>query len=623
MAPNTSRRMQDRAPHWIKPNHQTRMPKRWIAFDTESKVTRNGSEEIQTWSTGAAIRWRTDLKSGNALESDTFATPRLFWEYVSDYCRKGMRTVVAAHNLGHDIRISRALEILPALGFTLEWCNLDSNVSSMTWRSDHGTLVFMDTWTWLPLQLATIAPDVGLRKLSMPGENASRTKWDQYCMRDAEIVYRCVSALNDYIAREQLGNWQPTGAGMAYATWRHKFLEHNILVHDDTYALKAERAAMHTGRAEAWRHGIIMGDTWTEVDMRNAYTTIAAECDLPVKIKMRTGAITHSQYKRLSGIYRILALCDIDCDAPVAPYYTGTKTIWPVGTFRTWLWDTELEAMRQAGGTATIRDALCYTRAPILSSWANWVLSILRNSSEETSPVVKTWLKHCARALIGRIALRCPSWDYFGENPGGMTGISHETDAVTGITTRCMHIGNQTFHETGRTEGNDSLPQVTGWIMAECRSRLWKAISAAGQGQVAHVDTDSLLVSSTGLAALRAAEQERWQSHWAVKGSWRTLTVYGPRNYRCGKLRKTSGVPKSATETSPNVFTGERWHGMAADMGSGRSGSVTVETTTWHVRAGDPRRDDAPGAAGHTVPYQVAGGVVVMSSSSPKSGDGE
>lgn len=90
-----------------------------------------------------------------------------------------------------------------------------------------------------------------------------------------------MSQLLSYIGENDLGNWQPTGSGMAYATWRHKYLDHKVLVHDDADALTAERTAMHTGRAEAWRHGRVTGGPWTEIDMCNAYCRIGAECDLP------------------------------------------------------------------------------------------------------------------------------------------------------------------------------------------------------------------------------------------------------------------------------------------------------------------------------------------------------
>lgn len=610
----------NRAPHWIRLNHQCRVPKRWIVFDTESKSKSDGTTEVQTWRMGAGIRWRHGLKTGDQAEAMTFSSPLELWTWASNHCRKGERTVCMAHNLGHDVRISEALSILPTLGFTLEWCNLDRNVSAMTWRSDHGTLILADTYTWLPLALNSIAPDVGLTKLQLPPDTAKHATWEKYCMRDAEITYRVVKDIITFISANDLGNWQPTGAGMAYATWRHKFMTHKVLVHDDEDAIAAERAAMHCGRAEAWRHGRLERSVWTEVDMKDAYVRVASECELPVKLKYRSGAITNAQYHRLSTKYRVLARVHCRTDIPCVPHHTGARTLWPVGEFDTWLWDTEISLLDEEGATYDVLDSYVYVAAPILQEWARWILNLRRQPDDAVSPVVKTWAKHCGRALIGRIALRCPQWELFGGNPDGMTGITYSTDADTGITSRMMHVGSQTLIETARTEGRDSLPQVTGWIMAECRARLWRAMRAAGTSQVAHVDTDSLLVSSAGLRQLRAALGPDFGHAWQMKGSWRKVIVYGPRNYRVGELRKVAGVPRKADEILPNVFTGERWHSLSTDMENGRHNAVTTELATWELTVRDARRRGSPGASTETEPYEVY--AVAGSAAESSSNDG-
>src|SRR5487761_47125 len=612
----------DRASHWVRVNHQNRVPKRWIAFDCEAKSDIVDDTETQTWRMGAAIRWRTDLKTGDHAEAKTFESALEFWQWVTEFCKPGVRTCASAHNLGYDARVTQALEILPKLGWRLEWCNLDRNVSAMTWRGDHGTLVLWDTWTWIPLPLATVAPTLGMRKLAMPTDNAKHYKWEKYCMRDAEIVYHVVADLVEYIKSQNLGNWQPTGAGMAYATWRHRFMAHKILVHDDVDALTAERKAMHCGRAEAWKHGELEGQVWTELDMRNAYVTIAAECNLPTKLKFSTGRISVAQYRTLCRSYRVLVVCEVHTTVPCVPYHDGTRTMWPVGNFHTVLWDTEANLAIQEGAQLRILKAYTYTMSPILREWAVWVLSILRDNQETTSPVVKTWLKHCSRALIGRIALRSTRWEYFGANPFGMTCMTHVVDSVNGRSHRLMHIGDRTFEETGRVEGRDSLPQVTGWIMAECRTRLWHAMRVAGLDQLAHVDTDSFVTSRAGVRALREAYSDASAHVWSVKGSARRVVVYGPRNYRWGKARKVAGVPRKAREILPNVFTGERWQGLSQALEDGQSGAVQIVRTKWELNVNDPRRLSSTGVATRAVEIYAAAGSSTSALSSSRSGVG-
>src|ERR1022692_5122181 len=74
---------EDRAAHWIRVNHQNRIPKRWVVFDTESKSVYHDKEEIQSWRMGAAIRWRYGLKTGDYAEAQTFTSALDLWTWVT------------------------------------------------------------------------------------------------------------------------------------------------------------------------------------------------------------------------------------------------------------------------------------------------------------------------------------------------------------------------------------------------------------------------------------------------------------------------------------------------------------------------------------------------------------
>lgn len=596
---------EDRVSHWIRPNHQCRIPKRWIAFNTEANTREGYDERIQSWSQGAAIFWRRGLKARDAREDKVFYTPEDMWRSVAEFCRPDSRTVAITHGLGGHVRISRLLEILPTLGFKLEWSNISNNVSTMSWRSDNGTLVFADLSTWLPLPLHKIAKLIDTdRRYEGTGQTTGYADKDR-CIRGSETIYLAKSEILDWIQTNDLGNWQPTGPGMAYATWRHKFMEHKVLVHDNKDVIDAERCAMHTGRVEAWRHGVLSGDTWHEIDLRAAYTRIAAESELPTKYKFSTKGITQAQYEGLSSVYRINCLVDVSTDEPVAPYYNGYHTLWPVGQYRTWLWDVEINELLARNASVKILAANVYTKAPALSQWANWILSVRDGTGNCSSPVIQAYAKHAGRALIGRLSMRTPRWELYGTNPSGEVGISYSVEHATGDIHRMLHVGNDTFMETARIEARDSLPQITGWIMAECRVRLFWAMETAGFDNIAHVDTDSLICNSEGLARLKATYRNAWDQMWSRKGSWTSLDVYGPRALRTGRDRKASGIPLNATETTRDTFIGEQWHSLAGDLASGRPGEVTITEAMWTMRRIDPRRRIASGVDGKTKPIRL------------------
>ncbi len=330
-----------RVAHWIRFNEQERRPPRWIVADSEE-------EWLHT----------TDRAD--------------FWPWVAEHCSHGRRTVLWFHNASYDLRILAAFAELPALGFELDWCNLDRDVSVATFRGKRGTLVIADTWTWLAKPLEQVGAMVGVPKPRLPREDDSDAAWLARCEADVRITKAAVDELLAFAEQQHLGNWQPSGAGMGYATWRHKFLHHKVLVHDDKPAIDAEREAMHAGRAEAWWHGKVPKGPFSEFDMHMAYCRIAAECDVPIRLYAHDPKPSKKVHDWAMEHWGILARVTVRTQTPVVPCHHDGRVIWPVGEFDTVLWQPELELLRAAGGSYKVHDQWRYDMAPALKDWAQW-----------------------------------------------------------------------------------------------------------------------------------------------------------------------------------------------------------------------------------------------------------
>jgi hypothetical protein len=582
--------MPHRKPHWVRPNETERIPHRWIVADTETRAQRAPEGQIQRLRLGVADFWRDDLASGDAAERFRFTDATAFWAWVISRCSPRGRTCLAFHNAGFDLAILDAFTVLPQLGAELAWCNLDRDVSVTTWRTPGGTLITWDTYTWCPAALDALAPLTGIAKPRLPRPDASDDLWWARCEADVDITKAIVSQLLHYIKANQLGNWQPSGASMGHTTWRHKHYTHKVLVHDDQEATDAERAAMHTGRAEAWWHGVAAGGPFTEWDMRMSYTTIAAQCDLPAKLWETDNAPSRKVHQWALDHWRVLAEVEVETPVPVVPVRHDGRTVWPVGRFHTTLWDTELSILRAVGGRYRVLKQWRYTKKPILKSWAQWSITQCALDDGAISLIAKTWVKHQARAVIGRMALRTPTWERYSDNwIPGYTGISHLHEEGK-QSHRLMHVGNSVWYETDRQETHHSVPQVTSWIMAEGRARLWNASLAAGQDQVLHCDTDSIITTAAGTAAMHKAVADGLPGQWRPKTTWRRLEITGPRHYHTPDTRQIPGIPCRATDLGDGTYAGEVWDSLARSLTEGRTGQVTVRPRTWRPQAVDHRR---------------------------------
>src|SRR5208337_4254872 len=112
--------MRDVPAHYIRSNEQARIPARYVILDTESLRERNKRGEVQSWALAVAtfLEW---TKSGELRQSTTrYETPLELWSAVSDFTKVGRRTVLYAHNLNYDLRITKPP--LPAAAEREELC---------------------------------------------------------------------------------------------------------------------------------------------------------------------------------------------------------------------------------------------------------------------------------------------------------------------------------------------------------------------------------------------------------------------------------------------------------------------------------------------------------------------
>lgn len=588
-----------RNPHWIRGNATERIPVRHIVADTESRSSASAGVEVQTLRCWDAVRWRTDLKAGEQREEAAGEEARPFWEWVLEWCHSHGRTVLWFHHASVDLAWLDAFRQLPALGCELIWCNLDRDVSVVKWRTPGGTLQIADTYTWTKQPLEDLGRMTGIPKPRLPRHADDLRKWHVRCAADVAITERVVRELLAFIRDRHLGNWQPSGPGMGWSAWRHRFYTHKVLVHDDADALAAEREAMHAGRAEAWWHGFAQGGPFTEHDMRMSYTTIARDCLLPAKLWATDPAPSRKVHEWALEHFRVLAEVIVRTDVPCVPARVDGRVCWPVGEFATTLWDVELALLRENGGRYAVRRQWRYTRKPVLEQWAAWSIAECGLEPPAIGLVAKTWVKHQARATIGRMGLRTASWEPYADNwLPGYTGLSLLSEGLS-EPRRMMHVGSQVWGETGRTETQNSVPQITSWIMAEARCRLWRAAIAAGLEHVLHVDTDSLIADRAGTAALELAIARGLPGAWRPKATWRRLEVVGPRHYFTPTTRQVPGVPKRAAPIGHGKYAGELWESLATSLTGGRGNEVRVTERVWQPARVDYRRpyageQDAP-----------------------------
>jgi hypothetical protein len=582
--------------HYISANHTTRVPRRWVWLDAEAHEHETDTGAVQTWRLAVTCFERndTDNKHWTRPQWQTHRDPASLWAYVDKCTRRRARTVVVAHNLGYDLRITRALDLLPALGWTVYRLAVHERSISLTLRKDGRSLVLTDSMGWLPMGLEKVGGLIGERKCDLPAFSDSDDVWEERCRQDVVILREAMRDLLDWVESGDLGNWQKTGAGQAWSHWRHAHYTHRVLVHSDEVAREHEVAAMHTARCEAWRHGTLPGRLWEEWDLPLAYPMAARDLNLPTALRAYRTSPPWSWVRKAARTRRVLVRAAVTTKAPTLPVHDDGRTLWPVGQFVGTWWESELELAMEHGAKVTPLNAWTYLAAPALASWASWVVAAATDPTVTGSLVRMAAAKHMSRALIGKFAVRWTPWEEWSELPYECAPLETVYDGESGEAGKVLTIGSLSWVGWQRRYGADALPAITGAVMAEVRIRLWRAMQAAGPENVAYCDTDSVIVNRAGAARLR-----KWTeagNGWGLrrKDTHMRVHILGPRQLIIDDSTRIAGVPKSAVWASRQTMTGRVWESVEAALGKGHTGEVVLRSAQWKVKGADRRREHLP-----------------------------
>jgi hypothetical protein len=589
--------------HYIKPNEVTRVPRRHVFLDTEANKVDTKYGEEQIWRLGVAQFWDNEKGRKEHERTIVYDSPDSLWKDVADHCRPKSRTVLWAHNLGYDVRIAEALVILPREGWTLVAHNLSGKSCWLYWRKGTASLLMVDSASVFPLSLEQVGEHFRLGKPPLPAFDDERGLWEARCRADVEILATAIKAYLKWIETDDLGNWQQTGAGQSWATFRHKFMSHKLLVHDDERALRGERRAMWTGRAEAYYHGAVKHSTVHEWDLTLAYARIARDHPVPTRL---VGTLPDGDaWKRYVNNPKVTFLAEVDVhtDVPVVPAEVEGHVAWPVGDFRTTLWAPELKAAIDAGAAVSVRGGWLYRTEPALKDWATWIIGLLEDSTGVVPAWQKVILKHWARALIGRFAMTYTSWDPVATAPTLQTRRVMFHDLRTDTPGELLQVGHELFEKSGVQEWQHSMPSITGYIMSLCRVRLWDIMQACPDKAVLYVDTDSILATDEFHDQIKAIADSPIGHGLRLKRSWDGVEIWGPRQIVTGRVVRVAGIPKRATQVDDQTFVGEVWESLDAAMRRGRFNRVHIARRQWRMKGFDRRRVGP--ARGWTKPHTI------------------
>ncbi len=539
-------------------------PTDFIAFDTETKGSENGDQSL-------ILGW---VKS--STEEIMFTNSAGFWEFVERNAKYRKPLAVFAHNMAFDLRVVGRTEYLESNGWTVT-TSVTEKVFFIKLKKGEKQIWLIDSFNYLASSLADIGESMGMPKGNVDFETATPEELSTYCLQDTRILFDAMAKYIKFCKDNNLGSFSMTISGQAFNAFKHRFMKHDIYVHDRPKPMRLERSAYFGGIVEAFHVGEV-NETVHLLDFKSMYPSVMKENRYPVKIagyNSKDNVVDTSCDAMVSDILQLL----IDGYAIVArvklnvressqamfPVRIDDMSTFPTGPFETSLCTKELE---RAIGFDVVEDVIEYAWYEQEYIFEDYVDFFWNERSNATDPMWDKLAKMFNNSPYGKWGQFFYEWSEADESeyfyiPEGETSEDCDTGRIYRNRRGVIEVRSE-----DRVPANDAFPAIAAHVTSNARVKLWDAINQAGQENVFYCDTDSLFVNATGRAKLDVPNNPGL-GELDEQGIFSRAIFYTIKDYECfdgeeSVRKRISGVRQNAIQIDHNTFIQPRFSGWRA-----------------------------------------------------------
>lgn len=593
-----------RRAHLLRGNHTLEAPQSCIWVDTETHEESIGPQKVRHLLTfGWAVHQRTRAKD-DWTEPDwfRFETAEEFWTWALSKTRAKTRLYIFAHNWGFDGPVLHAFSLLPSLGWKLRATVIESPPVILRWRSTDRSIVMLDTLNWWRMPLKKLGERIGAAKLTMPDKDASKESWDVYCRQDVEVIRLTMFEWWAFLKTHRLGGFAPTLASQAMRAFRHRFLDHDVLLDDSEDALSLARTALAGGRVECFQIGKVQGPVY-HYDVNSMYPAVMEDQEYPTVLKATARDARKDELARWLERWSVVAECTVETDEPCYALRQHDKLVFPVGHFRCSLTSPDLEYALHHDHLLQVHHAAVYTRGRIFARFVQELYKLRQQAGAAGDGVSTFMLKILMNSLYGKFAQRGTHWTRSHDTEDPSISQWKEIDAHTREIRHLRQFSGTVQEKLREEESYDSHPAIAAHVTAYARRKLWEFIVKAGRENVFYCDTDSLFTNSAGAARLAGSLDQSRLGALKHEATYEWMTIRGAKDYETPKGLVVKGVRGRARWLGPNVVEHEEWSRLGGLVRQGQLDAPVVVKRTKTLRR--VYEKGTVSASGRVVPFSI------------------
>jgi hypothetical protein len=557
--------------HFLKKNHRTESPNNILIVDTEANISTDSKDiQTQTFRLGYSIHLLRQ-KKGWSERGYVLRTIEDFWDLVDGCAREKTKLYVFAHNMAYDYAILKLDTYISSRHLEIEMRVIDS-----VFMIKAGNIVFLSSTNYYRQSLKELGIIFGLSKMDSPNfETVSDEKLLPYCVRDTEVLSHIIKQHIAFVVDKDLGSFKPTIAGQAMSAFRHRFMHHDLLVHNHYDILMMEKSSYRGGRCEVFKMGTF--NDVTCLDINSMYPFVMKSFEFPTKLisasKIISSGLTFVESsgvsfdvresdirKMIESGFFVLADCHVILKKPCLAF-KSEKLLFPVGKMHLTLTSPEIEYLLDnpvSGSIISFDECVFYEKANIFSEYVDFFYKL---RCETDNSAINAMAKVMLNSLYGKFG------QHNSSTPELVTKeiekkiyleMMSENDTLEILDDeygKYVKLGEDLYHVT-KAEGEfarDSIPIIASTVTAYARMILWKLILKAGIENVIYCDTDSLFVNSEGLGNLKSEINQTELGKLKVEKSG-TCTIHGCKDYTFNGKTKLKGIKANAKKISDDTY---------------------------------------------------------------------
>ena len=334
--------------HKLKANKTTKLPSKFIFFDTETKQIKTHHKYIiHKLKLGWACYWKRrpdHLK--DTIIWQKFTTSGEFWDFVEGHVNSKSRTLLIAHNIVFDLTVSQGFTELIERGWQLKRLYEKNHMFIAKYKKLSKSILALDNMNYFACKLEQLADQVELPKIKVNFNKCTFEELSIHCKRDVEILLKVWQEYIKWLRDNDTGTFGVTIPSQAFNTYRHRFMKTDIFIHNRHYLSKLEREGYFGGRTECFKIGSFTNNKYYDLDINSMYPSVMIKKYFPTKFINQDLNCGIGKLSIYLSKYCCMARVKINTKKPMFPI-RGEKVIKPKRYNQSLFYDTEYNNLKQ------------------------------------------------------------------------------------------------------------------------------------------------------------------------------------------------------------------------------------------------------------------------------------